>query len=45
MTSPHDSVREDVEFLKASDLVRPELKERVAGFVYDVKTGLLNPVV
>jgi len=37
-----ESVRKDLAALKASPLIRPDTP--IAGFVYDVKTGHLNPV-
>jgi carbonic anhydrase len=36
------SVRDDLEFLRSSDLIPDDIKIR--GFVYDVKTGALNEV-
>ncbi|KAF7563659.1 hypothetical protein G7046_g474 [Stylonectria norvegica] len=38
------SVREDVQLVRASPLVRKELASRTRGFVYDVKTGEVKPV-
>ncbi|KAL8710274.1 MAG: hypothetical protein Q9220_005044 [cf. Caloplaca sp. 1 TL-2023] len=38
------SVRNDIEMFKASELVRKELRDNVHGFVYDIKTGLLSEV-
>jgi carbonic anhydrase len=37
-----DSVREDIEFLQATQLLDPETLIR--GFVYDVRTGKLRDV-
>lgn len=37
-----ESAEEEVAFLRRSELVRPELKERIRGFVYDIKTGGLK---
>lgn len=38
------SVREDVQLVKASSLVRKELADRTHGFVYDLTTGEVKPV-
>lgn len=35
----HQSLKDDVEFLKASPYIRKELGERTRGFMYDIKTG------
>ena len=43
-TSYEDSVREDLDILKADPLIRKELAKNLVGFVYDIKTGLLTPV-
>ncbi|KAF2807426.1 carbonic anhydrase [Mytilinidion resinicola] len=43
-TSLEDSVRENLRFLKGSDLVRKELADRCVGFVFDIKNGALTPV-
>lgn len=39
-----ESVREDLKFLKSHPLVRQELRDTAVGYVYDIKTGMLNPV-
>lgn len=39
-----ESVRESMKFLQESPFLRPELKEGVAGFVYDIKTGKLSRI-
>ncbi|KAL5341584.1 carbonic anhydrase [Aspergillus crustosus] len=39
------SVLEDVQLVKRSPLVRKELAEKTRGFVYDLKTGEVRPVV
>ncbi|KAF4613432.1 hypothetical protein G7Y89_g15455 [Cudoniella acicularis] len=39
-----ESVREDLKFLKASPLIRQEIKDNAKGYVYDIKSGKLNPV-
>jgi carbonic anhydrase len=41
-SSPYKSVKEDVEHLRGMPFIRKETT--VQGFVFDVKTGLLNPV-
>ncbi|KAE8442446.1 hypothetical protein EG329_003347 [Mollisiaceae sp. DMI_Dod_QoI] len=38
------SIRDDLAILKASPLMRKELLDRSVGFIYDIKTGKLNPV-
>ncbi|KAF4637924.1 hypothetical protein G7Y89_g147 [Cudoniella acicularis] len=38
------SVKDELKILRASPLVRRELAERAAGFVFDIKTGELTPV-
>jgi hypothetical protein len=38
------SVRDDVELVKSSELFRPELRERTGGFVLDLGTGKINSV-
>ncbi|KAH7310428.1 carbonic anhydrase [Stachybotrys elegans] len=43
-SSLEDSVREDMEHLKKSKVIRPELKEAIKGFVFDIKTGLIKQV-
>lgn len=44
MTSVKQSVLDDIAVLKASPLVRQELKDVTRGFVYDIETGLLQEV-
>jgi carbonic anhydrase len=44
ITDVPQSVKDDLTVLKASPLVREELKENASGYVFDVKTGLLTPV-
>jgi carbonic anhydrase len=44
ITDVPKSVQEDLAILKASPLVRKELAEKISGFVFDIKTGLLTPV-
>lgn len=39
------SVRDDIEFIKRSPLVRKELADRTTGYIYDIHTGRLNTVV
>jgi len=39
-----ESVREDLKFLRAQPLIRQEVKDNAKGYVYDIKTGKLNPV-
>ena len=43
--SVETSVRDDVAFLKSTPFLREELADQVRGFFYDIKTGLLSPVV
>ncbi|KAL7933089.1 hypothetical protein V8C35DRAFT_322518 [Trichoderma chlorosporum] len=38
------SVRDDIEFIKSSPLVRKELADRTTGYIYDIHTGKLSPV-
>ncbi|RDW61495.1 carbonic anhydrase-6 [Coleophoma crateriformis] len=38
------SVRDDLDILRASPYIRKELAEKCIGFVYDIKTGLITPV-
>ncbi|MDI1489139.1 MAG: hypothetical protein OHK93_008417 [Ramalina farinacea] len=38
------SVKDDVAILKNSHLMRPELKEQIRGFVFDIQTGKLSEV-
>ncbi|KAH8891424.1 hypothetical protein GQ53DRAFT_648824, partial [Thozetella sp. PMI_491] len=40
-----ETVRADIGFLKSSPLIRDDLKKNVHGYVYDIKTGRLDPVV
>ncbi|CAH0043435.1 unnamed protein product [Clonostachys solani] len=42
--SLEQSVREDVQLVKSSALVRKELAERTRGFIYNLKTGKVEPV-
>ena len=37
-----ESAQEEVAFLRNSELLRPELKPRISGYVYDLETGRLN---
>jgi carbonic anhydrase len=39
-----ESVREDLDFLRSEPLIRQEIKDNAKGYVYDIKTGKLNPV-
>jgi carbonic anhydrase len=43
--SLEEATKEDVAWLKKSELLRPELRERVFGYVYDLASGNVNPVV
>lgn len=43
--SIEQSVRNDLEIVRKSPYIRTALKESARGFVYDIKTGLLKPVV
>ncbi|KAH8897955.1 carbonic anhydrase [Thozetella sp. PMI_491] len=38
------AVRQDMELLKSSSLIREELKDRVYGYIYDIKSGRLIAV-
>lgn len=42
--SLEQSVREDVQLVKSSALVRKELAERTRGFIYNLTTGKVEPV-
>ncbi|KAL6890047.1 carbonic anhydrase [Trichoderma evansii] len=42
--SLEQSVRDDIEFIKRSPLVRKELADRTTGYIYDIETGKLNIV-
>jgi carbonic anhydrase len=42
MFSPYESAREDVAYLKSIPFLRQDVPIR--GFVFDIKTGLVNPV-
>ncbi|MCJ1452082.1 hypothetical protein MMC28_002423 [Mycoblastus sanguinarius] len=44
ITNVEQSVKDDLAFLKQSNLVRKELADNAYGFVYDLKTGLLSAV-
>lgn len=37
-------MKDDLEILRASTLVRKELAEAATGYVYDIKTGEVTPV-
>ncbi|UKZ74877.1 hypothetical protein TrVFT333_002547 [Trichoderma virens FT-333] len=39
------SVRDDIEFVKSSPLVRKELADRTTGYIYDIHTGKLSLVI
>ena len=43
-TDNEKSVREDVRLVKESDLFTEESRKNTRGFIFDLKTGLLNPV-
>ncbi|KAL7938465.1 hypothetical protein V8C35DRAFT_275724 [Trichoderma chlorosporum] len=38
------SVRDDVKLLKASRIIRRELRDHVSGYLYDVKSGLVRRI-
>lgn len=40
-----EGVRHDLEVVRKSLYLRKELKDSVRGFVFDIKTGLLSPVL
>ena len=44
-SSLEQSIRDDVDFVKTSDLVRKELADRTRGYVHDLQTGKLTPIV
>lgn len=43
--SMEESVKHDLEVVRKSPYIRKGLKDSVRGFVFDIKTGLLSPVV
>ena len=43
-TSLEQSVIDDLEFIRNSELIRKELADRSHGFLYDIKTGKLLPL-
>lgn len=45
LNSVEHSVKDDVEFLKGSPLLREELKQNIQGFVFDIKTGKLKEII
>jgi carbonic anhydrase len=45
LNSVEHSVRDDVEFLRGSPLLREELKKNIHGFVFDIKTGKLKEMI
>ncbi|EHK23900.1 uncharacterized protein TRIVIDRAFT_221150 [Trichoderma virens Gv29-8] len=44
ITDLEQSVRDDVSLLKASRIIRRELREHASGYLYDVKSGLVRRV-
>ncbi|KAM6475986.1 carbonic anhydrase [Trichoderma sp. SZMC 28011] len=44
ITDLEQSVRDDVKLLKASKIIRRELRENASGYLYDVKSGLVRRV-
>ena len=42
--SLRQSLKDDVAFLKSTPYIRDELKPRVRGFLYDIKTGSLEEI-
>lgn len=40
-----EGVKHDLEIVRKSPYLRKELKDSVRGFIFDIKTGLLNPVL
>ena len=44
MFSVEQSVRDDLAVLRASPLVKKELKDGASGWVFDIKSGLLSAV-
>ena len=42
--SPYKSVKEDVVYLRQLPFLKKEKETNIHGFVFDVQTGLLNPV-
>ncbi|PTB68127.1 hypothetical protein BBK36DRAFT_1115383, partial [Trichoderma citrinoviride] len=45
ITDVEQSVRDDLAWLEKTPFVRKDLVEKTRGFVFDVKTGLVNPVI
>lgn len=43
-SSIDEAVRADIEWLKKQSLMRKELKERIHGYIFDIKTGKLQHV-
>lgn len=43
--SLEQAVKDDVAFLKGHELIPPAVKERISGWIYDVKTGEVHSVV
>jgi carbonic anhydrase len=45
ITGPlEDAAREDVAWLKESEFLRPDLREKVFGYVWDLETGKVDPI-
>ncbi|GAA6006253.1 hypothetical protein JCM10207_000577 [Rhodosporidiobolus poonsookiae] len=42
---PKESVKEDVEFLRENPLVHPDSKDKISGWYYSVKTGVLERMI
>ncbi|KAL7823158.1 carbonic anhydrase [Trichoderma gracile] len=45
ITDVEQSVRDDLEWLEKTPFVRKDLIEKTRGFMFDVKTGLVNPII
>jgi carbonic anhydrase len=43
-SSLKQSLKDDVAFLKSTPYIRDEIKSRVRGFLYDIKTGSLEEI-
>lgn len=43
--SMEEGIRHDLEVVRKSPYIRKELKESARGFIFDIRTGLLTPVV
>ena len=44
ISSLEQNLKENVAFLRTSPFLAAETKARVSGWIYDIETGLVNPV-